>query len=123
MVAPRIVRRSGYSYYEKILYNNLIKRGYNENQDFKHLYPIEDENYILDFAFVNEKLDIECDGEPWHEKCRKSEEEQIRDEFLTNQGWKVLRFKFSTQNIKKDLLNALKRIDLEIKKIRGTTLP
>ena len=119
MFTPRIIERSGYSYYEKLLYNLLIKRGYKENVDFTHLFPIENQEYLLDFAFVKEKVDIECDGEPWHEKCRNREEDKIRDEFLRKNGWRVLRFTFRTGNIKDILLNAVKQIDLEIKKIRS----
>ena len=119
MFAPRIVERSGKSYYEKLLYDLLRKRGYKENIDFTHLFPIENQEFILDFAFVKEKIDIECDGEPWHEKCRNREEERLRDEFLTKNGWRILRFTFRTGNIKDILLKAVKQIDLEIKKIRS----
>jgi very-short-patch-repair endonuclease len=118
MFAPTIVRRWGYSYYEKLLYNLLIKRGYRENKDFVHLYPIESQNYVLDFVFVKEKLAIECDGEPWHEKCRNREEDRLRDEYLRKKGWKILRFVFKSGNIKDTLVNAIKQIELEIKKIR-----
>jgi very-short-patch-repair endonuclease len=119
MFAPRIVKRSGYSYYEKLLYNLLIKRGYKENIDFTHLFPIEVQDFVLDFAFVKEKLDIECDGEPWHVKCRNELEESKRDEFLRNQGWKVLRFKFKAKEIRKNLLNAINQIDSEVRKLRS----
>jgi len=122
MFAPRIVQRSGYSYYEKLLYNLLIKRGYKENIDFTHLFPIEGQNYVLDFAFMKEKLDIECDGEPWHEKCRNTEEDRIRDDYLRNRGWRILRFKFRPGYIRDNLVNAGKQIDLELKKIRSNKL-
>ena len=122
MFAPRIVQRSGYSYYEKLLYNLLIKRGYKESLDFTHHFPIVGQDYVLDFAFVNEKLDIECDGEPWHEKCRNPEEDRIRDAYLRNNGWRVLRFKFRFVNIRDNLLNAVKQIELEINEIRETKL-
>jgi very-short-patch-repair endonuclease len=122
MFAPRIVQRSGYSYYEKLFYNLLIKRGYKESLDFTHLFPIVGQDYVLDFAFVNEKLDIECDGEPWHEKCRNPEEDRIRDAYLRNNGWRILRLKFRFVNIRDNLLNAVKQIELEINKIRETKL-
>ena len=119
MFAPRIVQRSGYSYYEKLLYNLLIKRGYKENLDFMHHFPIQGQVFVLDFAFLNEKLDIECDGEPWHEKCRNYEEERIRDEYLKKSGWRILRIKFKLADIRNSLMNAGKQIELEIKKIRS----
>ncbi|MFX1258482.1 MAG: endonuclease domain-containing protein [Promethearchaeota archaeon] len=119
MFAPRIVQRIGYSYFEKLLYTLLIKKGYKENVDFTHLYSIEGKDYVLDFAFVAEKIDVECDGEPWHEKCRKPEEDKMRDEFLKNHGWKILRFKFKPQDLKSNLLNAIRQIELELKKVRN----
>ena len=119
LFAPRIVQRWGYSYYEKMLYKLLIKRGYKEKIDFMHLFPIEGQDYILDFAFVKEKLDIECDGEPWHEKCRSIEEDRIRDEYLRTHDWRILRFKFKRTDLKSNLINAGKQIELEIKKIRS----
>ncbi len=121
MVAPRIVWRSGCSYYEKLIYNNLIKRGYKENQDFEYLYTISGENYVLDFAFIKEKLDVECDGEPWHEKCRKLGEDEKRDEYLINNGWKVLRVKFNVKDIRNSLISALRQINSEIEKIRKSS--
>ena len=92
---------------------------YKEKRDFMHLYPIENQTYILDFAFPNEKLGIECDGELWHEKCRNREDDRIRDEYLRKRGWKILRFKFKSGTIKDTLINAVKQIDLEIEKIRN----
>ena len=122
MFAPRIIWRSGYSYYEKLLHNLLIKQGYKENIYFTHLFPIEGQTYVLDFAFVKEKLDIECDGEPWHEKCRNHEEDRKRDKYLRNNGWRILRFKFKPGNIRNSILNAVRQIDLEINKIRKSKL-
>ncbi|TFG29385.1 MAG: DUF559 domain-containing protein [Promethearchaeota archaeon] len=119
MFAPSIVQRWGYSYYEKLLYKLLTKRGYKEKIDFMHLFPIEGQDFLLDFAFVKEKLDIECDGEPWHEKCRNVEEDRIRDEYLTTHGWRILRFKFKPADLRNNLINAGKHIELEIKKIRS----
>ena len=117
--APRIVWRSGYSYYEKLIYNNLIKRGYKENEDFQHLYPIGESKFVVDFAFVKERLIVECEGEPWHEKCKKPEEDEIMDRNLINNGWKVLRVNFSPKSVKENLITAIREIESKLKKIRN----
>ena len=63
MFFPRIVRRSGFTDIEKLVFEGLIKLGYREDDDFVVQYPLEGRRYVLDFAFVEKKLDIECDGE------------------------------------------------------------
>jgi len=46
-------------------------------------------NKWLDYAIVDEKIAIECDGEYWH---KDKEKERLRDEFLEVRGWTVLHF-------------------------------
>ena len=43
--------------------------------------------FVLDFAFVKEKLDVECDKKIWHEKYKEPGEDERRDEFLKSRGW------------------------------------
>lgn len=45
--------------------------------------------YKLDFAFPNKKINIEIDGEKYHDVY----EDTIRDGFLIERGWKVIRIK------------------------------
>ena len=44
--------------------------------------------YIVDFLCVGAKLIVEADGSQHAESLR----DKVRDAYLTNQGWKVLRF-------------------------------
>ena len=49
--------------------------------------------YTLDFAHVEGKIDIECDGRS-HGKIGQRKKDQERDKFLKNLGWKVIRVKY-----------------------------
>lgn len=118
MFYPRIIWRSGFTDIEKIIFEGLKKIGYKEDEDFVVQHPIKDRMYILDFAFVKEKLDIECDGEYWHEKCKKPDEDKKRDEFLRNKGWTILRFK--NKEIKEKLPDILEIIRLKIQELRAS---
>ncbi len=51
--------------------------------------------YCLDCAFVEHKIDIEVDCYHWHKD--RIEKDAERDAFLIEQGWRVLRIKFSTK--------------------------
>jgi len=103
---------------EKFL-REYLNLGFKEDVDFIVQYPIKGKKgskYILDFAFPKEKLNIECDGEYWHEKCKNPEEDKERDEFLKSKGWYVLRFR--SKEIKENLPEILETIRLKIKELR-----
>jgi len=116
MFYPRIVWRSGFTDIEKLVFEGLIKLGYREDEDFVVQYPLEGRRYVLDFAFVEEKLDIECDGEYWHDLCKESGEDERRDEYLKSKGWTVLRFK--SKEIKEDFASVLKTIKSRVEELR-----
>jgi len=68
----------------KSLQENNIESSYN--------FPIRSKHgYILDFAVVDLKIDIECDGEAWH-KLGNSRDHK-RNCVLRNMGWTILRFR------------------------------
>jgi very-short-patch-repair endonuclease len=46
--------------------------------------------YIADFACVSKRLIIELDGRP-HETVEQRARDQIRDDWFSNHGWRVLR--------------------------------
>ncbi|MFO1385490.1 MAG: endonuclease domain-containing protein [Chitinivorax sp.] len=55
-------------------------------QKFRRQQPIGP--YIVDFVHLGAKLIVEADGGQ-HNQCEK---DAIRDEWLTNQGFKIMRF-------------------------------
>lgn len=51
-------------------------------------------NYCLDFAIFckNGQLDVECDGDTYHTQRDFVVKDNLRNNYLTSQGWSVLRF-------------------------------
>jgi very-short-patch-repair endonuclease len=50
--------------------------------------------YCLDFViFCNERnVDVECDGDRWHCDPERARQDNVRNNFLEQRGWHVLRF-------------------------------
>lgn len=120
MFYPKIIWRTGFTDIEERVFEGLKKLGFKEDKDFIVQYPVMGKNgskYILDFAFPKEKLNIECDGEYWHEKCKNIDEDKKRDEFLRNRGWHILRF--NGKEIKENLPKVLETIRSEVEKLRS----
>lgn len=113
MFYPRIIWRSGFTDIEHLVFEGLKGLGYKVDEDFVVQYPVEGRMFVLDFAFVKEKLDIECDGEIWHKEYK----DEKRDEFLKNKGWEILRFK--GKEIKEDLPSVLETIRLKVEELRS----
>ena len=87
---------------EKIMKNALQKEEINIEQQ----YNIN--NKWVDFAIVNKKIAIECDGEYWHKDKIK---EKKRDKQLEDEGWSILHF--TGDEIKNDInkcISEIKRI-------------
>jgi len=92
---------------EKALKDNNVEASYN--------FPIRSKHgYILDFAVVDLKIDIECDGEHFH-KLRNSRDRK-RNGVLRRMGWKILRFR--GKQIMQDIDSCIKEIKLNIVKRR-----
>lgn len=118
MFYVKIIWKAGFTDIEKLMFEGLKELGFKEDKDFVVQYSIEGKKgnrYILDFAFPKEKLDIECDGEYWHNKNLNRDKE--RDEFLKDKGWHILRFR--DKEIKKNLSEVLEAINLKIKELRS----
>lgn len=83
---------------------------------------IVDSKFVCDFAIPYAKIIIECDGDYWHAnpeiynlgkldmRQRKNlQRDKFKDEYLTKNGWIVLRFFES--DIKKDLTKCVNKIE------------
>lgn len=66
------------------------------------------DRYLIDIAFPEEKLAIECDGYYWHNLPKRIERDKLRDKRLRNEGWEILRI--SDKNIHENIDQVVKRI-------------
>ena len=98
-------KRNGNTYLENLVESELIKM----DIDYEPQYQIKiyDKNnkyikqYFLDFAILDLKIDIECDGEHWHESSEFKARDSERDRLLLERGWKIIRL--PGNKIKKEL--------------------
>jgi len=72
------------TYIEQRMRESLLKVGLSDSIS---QYPVS--KYTLDFAFPDQKLGVECDGERWHKDKEKEERRQKELEVL---GWEVIHF-------------------------------
>ena len=70
--------------------------------------------YQLDFAFVDQKIDLEIDGDQHHLDKRVVESDKRRNQYLEELGWKTIRVKWSEY---KKLTNKNEYVDNVIKEI------
>jgi len=77
-------------------------------------FPIVEEQYkigtkIVDFAYLDQKLAIECDGYKWHKQDKEQIENDLeRDKYLAKKGWRVLHF--SGVQIRRNIEGCIKEI-------------
>ena len=76
---------------ERKVRRELEKRGYRRGIDFSCQYPLRF-GYILDFAFPNQMLAVETDGNYWHSKPNIKKRDVYKNFILRKMGWTVLRF-------------------------------
>ncbi|MBX7161823.1 MAG: DUF559 domain-containing protein [Acidimicrobiia bacterium] len=60
-----------------------------------HLVDVGGVTYELDFAYVAERLDVECDGAAFHDGPSRQLRDAERDSDLVRAGWTVLRFRWN----------------------------
>jgi very-short-patch-repair endonuclease len=71
---------------ERLLWRALRDRRINAK--FRRQVPVG--RYIVDFVCLEHRLIIESDG-PMHESGDRREKDEVRDSFLKNEGFRVLR--------------------------------
>ena len=78
--------------YVKSLWKLLKPAGYIKELpvSLKQLHIGKGFHYTLDFALVENKIAIECDG-PKHRSFAQQEKDRIKDARLKAIGWKVIR--------------------------------
>ncbi len=93
---------------ENLLWHYLRKKSLNGFR-FRRQHPIG--NYIVDFVCLKSHLVIELDGSQHIEQASK---DLIRDKWLTEQGYKVLRF--YNNEFLEQIAETLEKIALECSK-------
>lgn len=58
---------------------------------YKHPFPFG-QRCLIDFAFPDQMLAVECDGKYWHSLDRNKRADANKSELLNRNGWKLLRF-------------------------------
>lgn len=102
---------------EERLYQALKKRRVNPERQY---FVAGDRwSYCLDFAIFcrDGKIDIECDGAPFHSTKDAQIRDRKRDNELTSMGWHILRF--PDEEIVKDLRGCAKQILRTIRYLKG----
>ena len=77
--------------------------------------------YQLDFALVDEKIDIEIDGDQHYLDERIVKSDMRRNAYLENHGWKVIRIKWSDYKKLVDKKDRVDYIDSIMKEIWTST--
>lgn len=76
------------SYGEQWLHDLFVKNDIYKKYDVVNEYC--EYPYFLDFAFINEKVDVEFDGN-WHFVKSGQDHDRKRDEYLQQKGWRIYR--------------------------------
>lgn len=93
---------------EKLMYDELTRRGL----IFEFQYPTRN-GFIIDFAFPEIRLAIECDGARWHAPGNRKD--KFRDRLLRKSGWLVIRFK--EEQILEDISLCGQIVETEVNRI------
>ena len=102
---------------EDTLHGTLKEAGLPAERQF--LVREEGAGYMLDFALFCDKgkLNVECDGERYYSGRERAEQDRSRDNALTADGWRILRF--SGREIQRDPVRCLKIIRRTIRLLGG----
>jgi very-short-patch-repair endonuclease len=69
----------------------LERRGLRRGIDFATQYPLR-YSFVLDFAFPEQKIAVEVDGQPWHSSPAAKERDGFKNYILNKRGWRLYRF-------------------------------
>ena len=105
---PYLVYHSSKESYPEKVFREALQR--NNIVGWTYNYPIL--RYALDFAFIEEKIDVEIDGST-HNDPDVSVKDSIRNEKLTQLGWKVIRF--TAKDVKSDVQRLIDILKKELK--------
>lgn len=79
---------------EKKLYSELEKELESKKMEVQVYRQLQTGSYRLDLAIPGLKIDVECDGQEYHD----GKVDKRRDQYLKKAGWKILRFTGSEIN-------------------------
>ncbi|MEM9888086.1 MAG: DUF559 domain-containing protein [Bacteroidota bacterium] len=102
---------------ENILFQKLLEE--NIPCERQYMTTVERSKYVLDFAiFCREgKIDIECDGDTYHNEVHQIHYDKARNNELTVHDWSVLRF--PTHKITKEIDEVIYQIKKTINNYGG----
>lgn len=100
---PYIINHSSKKSWPEEVFENALKSSNIIGWEYKYRNGI----YEYDFAFVNQKIDVEIDGGT-HKTEKVKKIDKRRDEFSIKNGWKVLRFE--AERVKKDVIGCINEL-------------
>ncbi len=102
---------------EEKMYRALKREGVNPERQW-YVY-LGNQTYCLDFCIFCKKanIDLECDGERYHNMPDAYTKDRLRNNQLTSFGWHILRF--SSTEIYRNLRNCISTVKNTIYTLRG----
>lgn len=71
--------------------------------------------FIADFAFIEQKLVVECDGDYWHSLPERQAKDRQKDGYLKKTGWRIIRL--SETDIKLSATDCVARIQTKLQSL------
>lgn len=64
-----------------------------DKNDIQYEHPFKFNNkFLCDFAIINKKIIIECDGDYWHNREDIKKRDKAKNAYIRKCGWRILRF-------------------------------
>jgi very-short-patch-repair endonuclease len=89
----------------------------------QYLMVVSKKELILDFAIFckNRNIDVECDGDTYHNSKPRIEKDKVRNNMMESAGWSVLRY--TTDMLTKDLPWVMNNITETVNRYGGVMVP